>query len=122
MAERRPPIDTTAASGIDPADTRGGPGVTSGHRTTGAAPGCLEDRLAAHPWLENRPDQRVQAGRTDGATLLRTVCDTAADDPRAEPRHDRPESFAPGRRRLRSRTVRADQVPPAPLNLPCNGS
>ncbi|GAB3464361.1 type I-E CRISPR-associated protein Cas5/CasD [Streptomonospora sediminis] len=108
-----------AAPLIDPADTSGGPG---GHRTTGAAPGCLEDRLAAHPWLENRPDQRAQAGRTDGATLLRTVCDTAAGDPRAELRHDHPESFAPGRRRFRSRTVRADQVPLADLGLPRNGS
>lgn len=77
---------------------------------TGLRPGGLDAVLREHPWLEDRDRPRTEASRLRQERLLRTLEDVPADHPGAELRRDHPESFAPGARRFRSRTVRAGHV------------
>src|SRR5690606_11325567 len=66
----------------------------------------LEEVLYRHPWL----DDRGHPGAADPPPL-RTVVDTEAGDPLAEPRYDVPVSFRPDDRRFSARAVRAETIP-----------
>lgn len=77
---------------------------------TGLRPGDLGTVLREHPWLEDRDRPRAEASRLRAERLLRTLEDVPASHPHAELRRDHPESFSPGDRRFRSRTVRAGHV------------
>ena len=69
----------------------------------------IEEVLATHFWLENRPNIRRAADHGE-PRWLRTVTDSNAADPAAELRNDYPLSFASGNRRHGPRFVRIGHV------------
>ncbi|WP_409185999.1 type I-E CRISPR-associated protein Cas5/CasD [Amycolatopsis sp. VS8301801F10] len=77
----------------------------------------LDDLIRAHKWLEH-PDRAQTAAGDRQRPGLRTVIDCPPDDPRAEPRHDVPYSFADGDRRYGPRTVAVDEVPLTDTMIP----